>query len=308
MEYKLLFECIVGSTAYGTNTPESDIDKKGVYIQPIEDLITFDYKEQINVNKDETYYEIRRFIQLLQTGNPTVLEMLYSPNDCVLKITPEFQLLIDNRDKFLTKKCFNAFGGYAISNISKAKGLDKKLNWEKDRTIRKTPIDFIYAFDNGKTILLNNYLNKFALSSGKCGLTALDHMKDCYALYYDDLGTLGYRGIIGEESNELRLSAISSHEIPITIIYYNKENYSKHCRDFKDYSDWLKNRNTQRYVDIENHNQMIDGKNLLHTRRLLDQAIEIAELNTINVRRPNADYLISGLVTSLPVLVYRVTC
>ena len=33
MKYSLLFKCIVGSTAYGTNTEKSDTDVKGVYIQ-----------------------------------------------------------------------------------------------------------------------------------------------------------------------------------------------------------------------------------------------------------------------------------
>jgi hypothetical protein len=66
-----------------------------------------------------------------------------------------------------------------------------------------------------------------------------------------------------------------------------------HCKDYRDYELWLQNRNTQRYVDIKGHNQQIDGKNLLHCRRLLDMAIEIATEKTIHVRRPNADYLLS---------------
>ena len=61
---------------------------------------------------------------------------------------------------------------------------------------------------------------------------------------------------------------------------------------FMQYTDWLKNRNTQRYVDIETHGQQIDGKNLLHCKRLLDMALEIAEQKTIIVRRPNAQDLL----------------
>jgi hypothetical protein len=78
-----------------------------------------------------------------------------------------------------------------------------------------------------------------------------------------------------------------------TIIHYNKDGYSMHCKDFKEYSEWLEKRNTQRYVDTQEHNQQIDGKNLLHCRRLLDMAIEIATEGTISVKRPNADYLLS---------------
>lgn len=64
---KILLKAIVGSQAYGTNTAGSDIDYKGVYAQPIEDLIGFNYKEQIEVSKDEAYFEVRRFLQLLQS-------------------------------------------------------------------------------------------------------------------------------------------------------------------------------------------------------------------------------------------------
>lgn len=134
---KLLFKAIVGSQSYGTSTPISDIDYKGVYIQDKNDILGFKYKEQITVTDDEVYYEVRRFIELLRTANPTVLELLYSPEECIIETSPQFQLIRDNRDKFLTKKCLKSFGGYAIAQIKKAEGLDKKMNWEKDKITRK---------------------------------------------------------------------------------------------------------------------------------------------------------------------------
>ena len=63
-------------------------------------------------------------------------------------------------------------------------------------------------------------------------------------------------------------------------------------KDYNEYVKWLENRNTQRYVDIEGHGQQIDGKNLLHCRRLLDVAMEIPTLKTILVKRPNANELL----------------
>ena len=81
-------------------------------------------------------------------------------------------------------------------------------------------------------------------------------------------------------------------EKDLTILHFNKDGYSTHCKDYLQYTDWLKNRNTQRYVDIETHGQQIDGKNLLHCQRLLDMALEIAEQKTIIVRRPNAQDLL----------------
>ena len=61
----ILFETIVGSQAYGTQTPTSDIDKKFVYILPMDSILGTGYVEQINVNKDYVGWEIRRFLELM---------------------------------------------------------------------------------------------------------------------------------------------------------------------------------------------------------------------------------------------------
>jgi len=289
---KIIFKAIVGSQAYGTNTTGSDTDFKGVYVQETRELVGFGYKEQIEVSKDECYYEVRRFLQLLQSANPTMLELLFMPEDCIIEKHKAFDLILQNRDKFLTKKCLHSFGGYAIAQIKKAKGLDKKMNWEKERMVRKSLMDFCFVYQNGKTLRLETFLLENNLDEKRCGLVNLAHFKDCYALYYDDLKQLGYRGIMADNGDNVRLSSVPNMEKDLTILHFNKEGYSSHCKDFVQYTDWLKNRNTQRYVDIENHGQQIDGKNLLHCQRLLDMALEIAEQKTIIVRRPNAQELL----------------
>jgi hypothetical protein len=103
---------------------------------------------------------------------------------------------------------------------------------------------------------------------------------------------LGYHGIAGEKSNEVRLSSVPKGEEPVAIMTFNKDGYSVHCKDYKRYEEWKENHNPARLVDVRNHNQKIDGKNMLHCRRLLDVAYEIATEGTINVRRPNAEELL----------------
>lgn len=289
---KILLKAIVGSQAYGTNTANSDIDYKGVYAQSVDELIGFNYKEQIEISKDECYFEVRRFLQLLQSANPTMLELLYIPSKCIVEKHPAFDIIIQNRDKFLTQKCLHSFGGYAIAQISKAKGLEKKMNWEHAKITRKTPFDFCYIYEEGKTMPLLYFLERNNLSADKCGLVALNHFKNCYALYYDSTGELGYKGIVSEKGNDVKRSSVPKGEKPLSIMCFNQEGYSSHCKDYVEYETWLKNRNVQRYVDIANHQQQIDGKNLLHCRRLLDMAIEIATQKTINVRRPNTEELL----------------
>lgn len=298
MEQNYIFKAVVGSQSYGTSIPTSDIDYKGVYMQSEDELFGFGYKEQIDHGKDECYYEVRRFLQLLETGNPTVLELLYSPEDCIIISTAQFDLIRNERDRFLTKKCMQSFGGYAVAQIKKARGLDKKMNWEKEKTERKTPLDFCYVITPLGTKTLKDWLHT---QSGRAnwqenyGVCAVPNARDMYFIYPDHNGDLGYHGIINksETSNDIRLSSIHKDQVLLGVsMSYNKDGYIKHCKDYLQYTEWLEKRNTQRYVDVSGHNQQIDGKNLLHCRRLLDMCIEIAQEGEINVRRPNADFLL----------------
>lgn len=326
----ILFEAITGSQAHGTNTPTSDIDKSFVYILPQEYLygLDFEYKDQIRVHADYTGFEIRRFLELAHSNNPTILELFYSPEDCIVTKHPVYQYAIDIRDQILTKRCKSSFAGYARKQIQKAKGMDKMQNWEKDRVARKEPIDFCYVIDETGygTKPLKRFLEETGREQKFCGVSKIPNARDIYALFYDQKahfcfseleskedrefnknhykrggGTvgLGYKGVsktgIGEnvaESNQLRLSSIPKGESPIVTLIYNKDGYTAHCKDYASYQVWLENRNEQRWVDNKEHGQQYDGKNLMHCKRLLQIAREIAETGTMTVRRPNREELL----------------
>jgi predicted nucleotidyltransferase len=316
-----------GSQAYGTAIPTSDIDYAGVYIQHIDNILGYGYKEQINDDKNDTvFYEIKRFLDLVSTNNPTILELLNTPEDCILYKHPLIGEILQYRDKFITKKCSNSFAGYAIQQIKKAKGQDKKQNWEKDKVTRKDVLDFCYVIKGEKSIPWkvwseDRYEEKFI------GVVNVPNARDVYAVYsdreaemchserYDEeirngyknslkkagmpMG-LGYKGLVksGEganvaESNQLRLSSIPKGETPICNIIYNKDGYTAHCKDYREYQEWLDNRNEQRWTDVKTHDQKIDGKNMMHCRRLLEMAKEIAEGKGILVRRENAQELLA---------------
>jgi hypothetical protein len=199
---------------------------------------------------------------------------------------------------FLSKKCRLSFGGYAIQQIRKARGLDKKMNWEKQRIERKDILDFCYVHKKGGSVPVKDKLKEIGVTQEQVGLVSIPHMRNCYAMY----DALDREGIIASgiasdllKSNDVSLTSIPSNvqddHVP-NVMYFNKEAYSTHCREYREYQEWLKNRNTQRYVDIESHGQQIDGKNMLHCVRLIETALEIPKDVEINVRRPNAKYLI----------------
>lgn len=311
---KIIFKALVGSHSYGTNVEGSDEDFKGVFIQSPEDIATNGYTEQIDVSKDEVYYEVKRFLELCATGNPTMLELLFTPTDCIVLIDPLFEKIVRRRREFLSKSCRHSFGGYAFSQIRKAGGLDKKMNWEKDRIVRKQVEDFCWVYGLGipgayrsTAVALSGYLKEEGYEPKDCGLVKVEHMRDVYLLFCDDLSWLqnanhrfndsirthNFRGIATEDANDVCLSEVPAYVNPRGILYFNRDAYSIHCREYNSYESWLKHRNTQRYVDVEGHGQQIDGKNLLHCVRLIETGMEIAQHGTVNVRRSNAEYLIS---------------
>jgi uncharacterized protein len=323
----ILFETIVGSQAYGTQTPTSDIDKKFVYILPQDYILGTGYVEQINVTDDYVGWEIRRFLELTASNNPTVLELLNSPEDCIMSKHPLFDMILEHKEEFITKICKDSFGGYAHQQIKKARGLDKKQNWEKDKVTRKDVLDFTYVIEGEKSIPWKEWNSDRWYEEKFCGVTNVPNARDVYAVFYDqeafqcfgeslpeymkenakrwrkeankEMG-LGYKGLIktGEsanaaESNQLRLSSIPKGEKPICNIIYNKDAYTQHCKDYLAYQEWLENRNEARYVETQEHGQRIDGKNMMHCMRLIRMAQEIGTGKGVIVRRPDAEELLS---------------
>jgi hypothetical protein len=293
----ILFETIVGSQAYGTHTPTSDIDKKFVYILPQEYIYGLNYIEQIELNKDYCGWEIKRFLELLSTNNPTVLELLNSPEDCITYKSPLFDLILNQKENFITKLCKNTFGGYARQQIKKAKGLDKKQNWDNNKIVRQDVLDFVYVIEDNKSIAWKVWNTKYDIKL--CGLVSIPNARDLYSVYYDENNTLNYSGLVkvGEDnttiSNQLRLSSVPKGETPICNIIYNKDAYSLHCKQYKEYLHWLDTRNETRYVETQSHGQKIDGKNMMHCMRLIRMAKEIGSGLGIIVKRPDAEELLS---------------
>lgn len=320
-EDRLLIEFIRGPQLYGLSTPDSDIDTGGVFIcTPAESLGLLHYHSQESDSKhDNTWYELGEYARLVCKSNPTVLEALFVPEDKIIgEVHPWFKLFRDNRDKFITKECFNPFFGYAKSQIEKARGLKKKIvNPIKERL---TPLDFCYKTNGfGGSEPLRNFLKEHGLKQEFCGVTALDHMHNVYNLYYDwgahiqaglpfdkdyfvEMSKMtytyfdviydnyiskpvGYRGIMNSDlGNELRLS-----EIPKGMAWclcsfaYNASGYSQHCREYKEYKEWEKNRNPTRYSS--NLEKDYDSKNICHCFRLIHMAKEIAEGKGIILER-----------------------
>lgn len=117
------------------------------------------------------------------------------------------------------------------------------------------------------------------------------HLDDMFALrnWYYEQRPIGYKGIVNEKgtSNELRLSSVAKDERPVCYMTYNKNAFSSHCKDYKEYKDWEKNRNPVRY--LQNKGKQFDRKNVAHAIRLMHMGIEIARGEGVKVDRTNID-------------------
>lgn len=103
----------------------------------------------------------------------------------------------------------------------------------------------------------------------------------------------GYHGIVSEnsESNDVRSESIPKGKQPIIIMSYNKDGYTSHCKDYRDYQDWVKKRNPVRYES--NLGKNYDGKNMSHCMRLIRMGKELALGQGFNVERTyDRDYLL----------------
>jgi predicted nucleotidyltransferase len=290
----IIFEAISGSRAYGTNLPHSDTDLKGVFILPEAEFYGLDYLPQIaNETNDEVFYELRRFVELLLKNNPTVLELLGTPADCIIYKHPLFDQF--KAADFVSKLCRQSFAEYAVAQIRKAQGLNKKIN-HPEPPARKSVLDFCYVTAGAGAQPVATWLARQGVGIEQCGLVNVPHLTDLYALFIDPSPArpLGYRGLVRdpEISQDVQLSAVPKGEAPVAYLSFNRNGYSVYCRAYREYWDWVAKRNKERYENTVQHGKNYDAKNMLHVFRLLQMAAEIATTGEVRVRRPNREFLL----------------
>ena len=125
-----MVEHIRGSHLFNLNTEKSDIDLGGIFKLPQKYFLQLhNPPEEVSDEKHDTsYYELKRYINLACTANPTVLESLYIPDQFIKFKTREYDYLVENRSLFITKKCYWSYSGYAYAQIKKASGKNKKVH------------------------------------------------------------------------------------------------------------------------------------------------------------------------------------
>ena len=246
------------------------------------------------------------------------------------EIHPVIKKVLEHRDKFVSKEVVKALSGYAFNQIKKARGLGKKIvnpvTERKDvldfcytfKNQGSQPIkEFLaeHKLDQRYCGLVKvpNMPDVYGVYYDFAAYWHFENIDD-HARYDDYVETetieyidyihiidrindkkfFGYSGIVHPDeiykSNEVRLSSIPKGEEPICTITYNKNAYECHCREYKEYQEWVEKRNQKRYSKAveAGYNQ----KNMCHCIRLLTMAKEISEGKGFNLwRTDDRDFL-----------------
>jgi len=150
----VIYKCVIGSRAYGLDVDDSDIDRRGIYL-PSANLqwSLYGIPEQIeNVETQECYWELQKFLVLGLKANPNILECLYTP--LIEQANPIAQELLAGREAFLSKLVYQTYNGYVLSQFRKLEQdlrTAGKLKW-------KHVMHLIRLLLSGITILEEKYV------------------------------------------------------------------------------------------------------------------------------------------------------
>jgi uncharacterized protein len=117
--HDVIYSVVVGSRAYGLDGPDSDTDRRGVFLAPADAFWRLDppSTHRDGPRPEEFQWELARCLSLGLSANPTVLEVLWSP--LVETITPVGLRLLDARGALLSTRVAETYGRYADAQMAK---------------------------------------------------------------------------------------------------------------------------------------------------------------------------------------------
>lgn len=288
---RVAFLCRGGSHAYGTNTPTSDEDFRGIVVAPMDFRLGFSNNfEQYQSNKiDITLFELRKFFKLAADCNPNIIELLYTDPSDVLHMGYAGELLKANRDVFLSKKARFTFAGYALSQL-------KRINTHH-RWLFNPPTEQPTRASHG--LPETTLIPKDQLGAAE---EAIKKKMESWELALDALDESDKINLTNQVANylaELQVSRDFQWESAARNIGYD-DNFLELLRrerayrtakgEWDKYQSWLKTRNAAR-ADLERQHGY-DTKHGMHLVRLLRMCEEILSGQGVIVKRPDAKELL----------------
>jgi predicted nucleotidyltransferase len=292
LEHGTIYLVRHGSHAYGTSTPESDLDVKGVAVPPTEYFYGFNKRfEQAEAkDPDAVIYDVRKFFNLAADCNPNIIEVLFCDEEDVLGASPQGEYLRENRDLFLSRKAKHTFSGYAAAQLKRIRGHHR---WLKD-----PPKDEPTRADFGlpeRTLIPADQLAaaraavQKKIDSWQMDLSFLDPATR-QAIEVEVHRVLDERELhsTGTWSAAARAVGLDDNFIELMDL---ERRYEAARRQWAQYQEWKRTRNPKR-AELEARH-FYDTKHACHLVRLLRMCREILEGRGVIVRRPDREELLA---------------
>jgi predicted nucleotidyltransferase len=283
-----------GSHAYGTNVATSDEDFKGIAIPPKEYFLgsarKFDQSILEAPNPDTVIYDIRKFFMLAAECNPNIIEVLHTDPSDHLMVDSIGQVILDNKNAFLSKKIKHTFMGYAVSQIGR---IETHKKWIMNpRTTLPQRSDFglpeVPLIPKDQLMAATAEIQK-----------ELDRFQFDFMETLDEPTKIEIRGAMTQLLAELKIttdqhwmSAARKIGLGDNFIEIMKaeRSYAGARREFDQYQDWKKHRNKKRSALEEKFGY--DTKHAYHLVRLIRMCREILLTGKVIVKRPDFEELL----------------
>ena len=267
-----------GSHLYGTNTKNSDVDIRGVFVPRANHIIMNSQKDVFRANSkddptakncpDDIDFEMiamRRVIQNIAKGDPGALDLLFSTplvkeGAIFGTTTGEWDFIWENRDLLLSRR-IGAFSGYCMKQVAKygikgsrVQAAEKALHLMRQAERSLGP--------KAKVMKLEEQWESELSDNEHCWIVERKghkHFECCNKL----------------------VPFTASIETAISIFDMLVKAYGERARKARD-------------------NEGVDWKAVSHAQRVLEQGIELLATGEITFPRPNAEELIQVKEGMLP--------
>ena len=291
-----IFLTLAGSKAYGTNTPESDTDIRGVCIpRDVSYYLGMGIKQFEQKDKgwedDRVVYNLQKAMKLMADGNPNMIDLLFTDERHWLVHTDEWARICIYRDKFLSKRMRHSYGGYAFSQLSRIERHRGYLlhppTKKPTREDFKLPERKVLAADDIGAVqwLLANFLKNTAqyMNFSDQAKSELEESANYIGVVQSNLSS-----DISEEQWAVIQKAIDASDEFIHFMMREKA-YTNALNEWNSYAEWNNTRNDKRRVLEQMYGY--DTKHAMHLVRLMKMGIEILETGTVNVFRDDREEL-----------------
>lgn len=336
MDKKLIQDCtdylvVVGSHAYGTAKPTSDIDIRGIATPPPEYFLCFDkhfeqydathcvqdYPFRKEVQKyaldnkiecnptddvDSCIFDIRKFFTLASQCNPNVIELLFVDNNEILISSKVGDALRSNRNVFLSARAKFTYSGYAYSQLHRINLHRKYLL----RPMDHKPERFEYGLGPTSLVsadqrdaaekLIDDRVRDWLFFDAEIDKTVLSLAHDRLRAFLTNLWAS--RDLLVDLADENKLIDAARLAAMNTVGF--DKNYIAIVQAEKKYRSALREWNQFQDWKINRNAQradleakfLYDTKHASHLVRLLLGCKEILTEGTVRVRRPDAQLLL----------------